>query len=308
MQTPYDQEIHQFAERLGSIEPTAESTRRAIKRTREALLNCPVKTPSRDTRKLMFGRIAACVCVAVGGISLAFVARGTGNNDLLADVQKALKKVRSVRFKMTRSVEGESGSTTARVMFFGSHLGRAELPNGEIMIMDRQQNKMMRLIPKQKKAVIMQGGRGTPIPDFLHELLTLHKRKVKKELAKRKIDGVKAVGFVVDDNGTELTVWVDSKTHLPVRFESTARIPADPGNPVIVDVPTKTKVVHEITSDFVFNQKLDETLFRLTPPEGYSVETKEVTFDRDERKRRIDEQRRANQAQIKRAKEFEKAR
>ena len=58
----------------------------------------------------------------------------------------------------------------------------------------------------------------------------------------------------------ESRVWVDPETRLPVRYEDV---------PLTLDDP-RTASLHKI-STFILNRPLDESLFSMTPPEGYTL-------------------------------------
>ena len=57
--------------------------------------------------------------------------------------------------------------------------------------------------------------------------------------------------------GMVVSIWGDPQTGLPIRIETTDRL--EPG-------------AKSISSDFVFNVELDESLFNMEPPAGYKVE------------------------------------
>ena len=64
-------------------------------------------------------------------------------------------------------------------------------------------------------------------------------------------------------------VWADIENRLPVRVETFTRYKAeDPTGRMTGDQ-------HEVLSDFTFNAPLDQALFSVTPPEGYTVVTQD---------------------------------
>ncbi len=74
-----------------------------------------------------------------------------------------------------------------------------------------------------------------------------------KEAGKRTIDGILAIGFEVPEpgSGEPMMVWVNPRTRLPVRIEASG-----------------TRVLDH----FAFDAEVPENMFRLTVPEGYTVE------------------------------------
>jgi outer membrane lipoprotein-sorting protein len=77
-----------------------------------------------------------------------------------------------------------------------------------------------------------------------------------ESLGEKEIDGRKVVGFHIFSQPHDLILWGDPKTGLPVRVEMTSGIEGS---------------VKATFSDFVFNVDMDESLFSLEPPAGYTV-------------------------------------
>jgi hypothetical protein len=87
------------------------------------------------------------------------------------------------------------------------------------------------------------------------------------------IDGRPADGFLFEAErpftSVRAIVWADVETRLPVRVETFSRYKAED--------PTgrMSGNRHEVLSDFTFNAPLDQALFSVTPPEGYTVVTQD---------------------------------
>ncbi len=92
-------------------------------------------------------------------------------------------------------------------------------------------------------------------------------------LGDREIDGRKLVGFVLprDSNAEDVHmhchVWVDPQTRLPVRYEF---LPEDPSD--------LAASFDQYTLTFTFNWPLDASLFRLAPPEDYTLLHEEAYY------------------------------
>ncbi|MBI2479772.1 MAG: hypothetical protein HYV60_14400, partial [Planctomycetia bacterium] len=78
------------------------------------------------------------------------------------------------------------------------------------------------------------------------------------------IDGRKVVGFHISSQPHDFILWGDPKTGLPVRVESTSGFEGG---------------VKATSSDFVFNADMDESLFSLEPPAGYTVTVRNAKTD-----------------------------
>ncbi len=79
------------------------------------------------------------------------------------------------------------------------------------------------------------------------------------------MDGHNTVGFHVPADSapgrassTDMKIWADAETRLPVRVD--------------LDVTSKGTRTHIVLHDFVYNPQLDEKLFSLQVPPGYSLE------------------------------------
>jgi hypothetical protein len=78
-----------------------------------------------------------------------------------------------------------------------------------------------------------------------------------EQLGRQTVDGRETMGFRYRERGAEMTIWAAPGTGLPVRVEATT--------------PLMKPKSHVVFSDFRFNVELDESLFSLEAPEGYTV-------------------------------------
>jgi hypothetical protein len=77
---------------------------------------------------------------------------------------------------------------------------------------------------------------------------------VVEDLGTRDIDGRKAVGFLAKHPRSEITIWADAKTGLPIRIDQ------------------KDGQLLVIAKNLQFNAPLDETLFSMDVPSGYKLQ------------------------------------
>src|SRR5207244_4027655 len=97
--------------------------------------------------------------------------------------------------------------------------------------------------------------------DFLAWLQALKKLgdKPDKELGQQELDGKRVTGFVATQGNLTFTIWVDTATQELVRIEH--------------DSPIKgTAYERAAMTDFRFDQQLDESLFSVAVPAGYTVQ------------------------------------
>ncbi len=258
MSTLDPQEIIRRIQRLADVESSPGSAERAIDRARSALVALPNPTPSLQSKNVTFARIAvaATVLLVIGTLTAWLVSSGAGHNVAFADVQEQVEKTGTMTCTLTILTNGQPPRIT-RVTGNTSNQMRAELPNGDTVILNPQQGRFLQLIAKEKKAIVK---RAFPMPENLYEKLRNIRQDAVKKLPDQEIDGRKALGFVVHQNGRDTNVWVDPETHLPIRVETTWK-------------NLDGKKTQETLSDFVFDRQFDESHFDTTPPAGYTVES-----------------------------------
>ena len=209
---------------------------------------------------------------------------GGGATFAFADFIQPILEAKTAKFKMTTEVKGPPAATiTGEVMVLGATRSRLEMeapnmPKG-IMIYDWGRGKSLVLDPTTKKAMVVslanlteeQVKQQNMFAWFRSVLLDARdKPDVKREpLGEKEIDGRRVVGFRVSSQGMVVSLWGDPKTGLPVRAEATMAM--FPGALTTM-------------SDFVFNVDMDESLFSVEPPAGYTVQNMEVDVSPPEEK------------------------
>lgn len=180
-----------------------------------------------------------------------------------ADVVRPILTARTVVFNVI-TVEGENVPIT-KVMNMGTQRVRGEVlsPDGKtvqvILITDYDTFQMLQLIPKQKTAVLIDLKDITEKPENVLETMRNLITELQNDpdvsvepLGEKEIDGQIAKGFRATGPDGELTVWADPQTALPIRMEQ------------------KWRQMQFVCTDFQFDIEMDESLFRLEIPEGYS--------------------------------------
>ena len=154
-----------------------------------------------------------------------------------------------------------------------------------VMITDLNQAKTLTLIPASKTATVLtmtnrpkntkNTSRG-PFDSFRRLLLDARDNpRVKRQpLGEKEIDGQRAVGFHFSSQGGDFSLWGNPKTGLPVRFEVT-----------MGEVDDSVKMT---LSDCVFNADMDESLFSVEPPAGYTVRNQKTDGSPTEEKSLIE--------------------
>ena len=234
--------------------------------------------PGRLTPRRMASYAAGLAIVASLLVMLAIWVRhgDLGASVAFADVQEAIRHIETATAVFDWPL---TPWMNHRVLYRSDcEVVRQEWPNGEICLRDTKRGQELILDPEKKTVRTQDCGRGgaalIPVQnesdvatprEFLAKLAQIEQTAAAR-LGEREIDGRKLVGFVlprnniIEDHHMLCHVWVDPQTRLPVRYEV---LPEDPSD-------MAASFLH-FTLTFTFNQPLDASLFRLVPPEGYTV-------------------------------------
>ncbi|MDH4239984.1 MAG: hypothetical protein OEW48_10515 [Phycisphaerae bacterium] len=181
-----------------------------------------------------------------------------------ADVVRPILTARTVVFNVI-TVEGENVPIT-KVMNMGTQRVRSELlsPDGKtiqvIAIFDYDTSRMLELIPKQKTAVLIDLKDMSEKPENILETMRNLITELQNDpdvsvepLGEKEVNGQIAKGFRATGPDGELTVWADPQTALPIRMEQ------------------KWRQMQFVCKDFQFDIEMDESLFSMKIPEGYTA-------------------------------------
>ena len=212
--------------------------------------------------------IAATFLIAFSGL-LAWLAPGGGTALAFDNLAEAFAKIRTATCKTSSEFEGPDGAPalSGKSMYLAPFRERVETsqPGGSmaITILDSQKARAILLAPEMKVATVfeaenmpadMPGNSFEQLRKLIADAQSGQGDKV-EQVGRRMIDGRQAIGFRIPKADRETTIWADPDTGLPVRVES-------------ISYRTKSLTV---MSDFRINVKLDESLFSLEVPEGYTV-------------------------------------
>jgi len=224
------------------------------------------KTSVTQRRATMLKRIGVLgVCAA--SICLILVFGLSGNVTVWAQVQDALKSVHTASYSVANII-GDQPALTWRVKIMGEQLCRVEQPNGVYLICDVKGKKIMEVNPRESKVRITENLPIAEDHNLLAKLANLKATAAQEHprVPNREIGGVKAAGFVVQENGIQYNVWVDPSRHLPLEVER-----------VVTESDRPAPTVVERWSDFRFDEPLDQSQFAFEAPKGFAVETRRAT-------------------------------
>jgi outer membrane lipoprotein-sorting protein len=180
-----------------------------------------------------------------------------------ADVVRPILTARTV---VCNVITGEGENVPIiRAMNMGTQRVRSEVLSADgktvqvIVIVDYDTSQMLTLNPKQKAAVLIDLKDLPEKPENILETMRNIITELQNDpnvsiepLGEKEIDGRIAKGFRAIGPDVELTVWADPQTALPIRMEQ------------------KWRQMQFVCTDFQFDIEMDESLFRMEIPEGYS--------------------------------------
>lgn len=275
------QAMRQFGASAG---PSADLLAVALAAVEAAWQSPPRRVAGIRSPRLMVP-LAAAVLLALGGF--LYFGHDAGSPTVAwADVAAKICDARTLTY-LTSS--GESGS---RISSWGKHyfkapgLLRLESSNGLTSIMNGSFDNLLYLDTVTKTAYFnrprnsrsarpketAKAPTGTVVPGFdvtnrresqsnfqfsdFDALKNLAKL-TGEPIGKKMIGQIETIGFRIEQRGREYTVWVDPKSRLPLVIEQ--------------KITMAMGIMTSSMSDFVFDPPLDDALFSLTPPEGYTV-------------------------------------
>ncbi|MGB2822712.1 MAG: hypothetical protein WBF17_17140 [Phycisphaerae bacterium] len=209
--------------------------------------------------------MAAGVLVAIGA-AIVMLTIGGRSGVAWADVRDCIERATAMKMKTSVTMPDKTTVVGHTVMATGGRIRQEVSVNGQKMvrISDLGKGAMVNLLPDQKIAITVQmkdmpkamrDEMAKQVDDFAR--LKGIVRNAGKELGERTIDGVKAKGYRVANDGMTMDIWVDAETAVLVRMESDM---TDAGMKVVM-------------SDIEIVEKVDPGLFSVEVPEGYTVQT-----------------------------------
>jgi outer membrane lipoprotein-sorting protein len=211
-------------------------------------------------------KIAAAALLAAGGW-FYFLVLPSAEATAFAEAAQKLRNAHTLSYRVTTESPDIKLPLTLRFLFKEPSLMRTETEGGVITILDGSQGQQL-LLDKNKKTALLMEGKGQQMPDGAGNGMIDRLRKLTdgdaKHVGEKPIGGVRALGYLVKNLGFEMTVWVDPATRLPVRFEMSDRF--------------QGKEVKSTASDFQIDPDLEDALFRIEVPAGYTLRKAESDY------------------------------
>ncbi len=216
----------------------------------------------RTIMKSPITKIAAVVVIAGVLIGMHFVGLSTAT----VTFAEVIKPILNAQTAILDTIIGEEGEgPVIHDMVRGSRIRRT-LSNmeGIVAIIDLQEGRILQLTHEKKEAAYIDLKDWPSIPNYMERLrnvitgLQEHPEFAVEKLGEQEIAGQRLIGFRATHPKAEITIWADPETALPVRIEST-------GGQMIL-----------ITKNLKFDVPMDESLFSMDVPEGYTQQQAEL--------------------------------
>ena len=223
-------------------------------------------------------RIAVAAAVLIASVGMvSWLVPGSGTALAFVDMVEALSNVQTAKWKTTTVVklpQGKAETAHEIGMFLAPHHERIERTQDgheSIAIFDGRKNVATLLDPTTKQATLMnfkmkmegippdEGPFGKRFLGLRQTVMSAQSGELKKAepLGVEVVDGRRAVGFRMQHGRNETKIWADPKTSLPIRVEYATSGETE---------------IHIVMTDFEVDLDLDESLFSLDVPEGYSTD------------------------------------
>jgi len=189
-----------------------------------------------------------------------------------AEVVERLHNARTLTYigETTTGIE-YMPSMTMEIAFKEPGYMRMAMAGGYVSIIDSIQGKCLTILPPKKQFIEIEMSNLQNDPaqrniNVIEKLRSLPER-ADEQLGTREIDGRQVQGFRITEEGLINSVWIDMQTRELVLVEME-----------FLNAPGMSGTM----SDFQFDVELDDSLFNLTPPDGYTrldiqVDTDEVS-------------------------------
>jgi hypothetical protein len=251
---------------------SAETHNRILGNIMQALDAVEKEEPSASTqniwRTIMKSKITKIAAAAVIVIAVVLCIHQFGKplvtgTPTFAQVIQPIFNAKTATLTIIIGQEGKGPEIHDMIM--GSRIRRT-LSNIEdlVAIIDLQTGRILQLTPSKKEAIYIDLKDWPSIPNYMDRLRNVITKLqdsphfMVEELGIQKFNNQKLIGFRAKHPKTEITIWADPKIALPVRIEQIAG------------------QMQFICKDLQFDVPMDESLFSMDVPEGYSLQQAEL--------------------------------
>ncbi len=182
---------------------------------------------------------------------------------VFAEVLRQAREACTVRYKSTLRL-GDAAPRTSDVLSKEPGYERKTMPSGQLQISDLTHGIIIYVEPQVGWTLTIEevpGAKGGYGDNFLQRLKNLPE-EAGKLIGEEELDGQPVSVFEVSDENDWITIWADAQTGLPLKIEVISE-PSGSG-----DGQDDIEAILTL-SDFVWNEPIDDSLFRRPTTEGY---------------------------------------
>lgn len=260
---------------FGAITPDVDTSSKAVERTRRALLAQAdrfARSPQSCRRSQMTRRSLIATALALLVLIVALpIFYPTESRTALAQLQERLKRVRTITLETTVEMQGQPPQSIKQLLR-DDGLSRTEYADGRYRIAKRTQDSTMQIDidPANKTAHVTHGFPQKEMLDLIGVIVNTPKSEGAAPIDARDFDGRSCPGFLIRQplgkSGTqEIRVWIHPESKLPLYSEHVAELKGTKGSATVPSLATAR------SRNFKYDVALEDSLFDLTPPEGYAV-------------------------------------
>ncbi|MGD2095169.1 MAG: hypothetical protein PVH77_09215, partial [Phycisphaerales bacterium] len=206
-------------------------------------------------------KIAAAIAVIAGAlIVIHFMSLSTMT---FAEVVQPILNAQTAELDIVMGEEGQG--PVVHDMIKGPRIRRTfSAMEDAVVIIDLEAGRVLTLTISKKEAIYVDLKGMPSMPNYLEMLRNVINMLQNsphfevEDLGQQEIEGQMAIGFRAVHPRGELTIWADPETALPVRVEQTEQ------------------QLNIICKNFKFDEPLDDSLFSMDVPEGYSMQQTEI--------------------------------
>ena len=196
---------------------------------------------------------------AIGAVMLfAIYPQFDRSNDLFASMQAYMEEVKTIQcFSKILDKDGQIQTTINNSLEDDVRI-RQEFANGRVVIADLGLQSMVELDPAAKTALLKPLYREDASDNLFERIFDLIRGRnldSAVEIGREEVEGRTIVEYEVRGVNSQANVFIDLESHMTCR----------------IVMPLDDNGTHVETSQFVFDEPLEPSLFMMTAPDGYSV-------------------------------------
>ena len=177
-----------------------------------------------------------------------------------AQVVLSLRNTRTLAYTLITTTNSNTGETVKTDWLFKDPgLLRTTTTDGYITILNHLQGKQLSLVPPMKQYITAEfdatAQNGASDEFTVIERLRQLPEKADEKLEDSRINGIDVEGYRVLGQDVITTIWINSENKELVQVEY--KYPSSPG-------------MNSVMNNISFNVELEDSLFDLTPPDGYT--------------------------------------